>query len=83
MSESSLYGLHDWLMSDRPHSRRQAALGRAYGGWRTFARNRLAMVGLFIVLALIFIALFAPLLAPYPPSIGDLRTRPMPSNAVT
>ena len=25
--------LHDWLMSDRPHSRRQAALGRAYGAW--------------------------------------------------
>ena len=25
--------LHDWLMSDRPQSRRQASLGRAYGGW--------------------------------------------------
>ena len=79
MSERSL---HDWLMSDRPHSRRQAALGRAYGGWRTFARNRLAMVGLFIVLLLIFIAIFAPLLAPYPPSIGDLRTtRLLPPSA--
>ena len=27
--------LHDWLMSDRPRSRRQAAFGRAYGTWRT------------------------------------------------
>jgi peptide/nickel transport system permease protein len=38
-------GLHAWLMSEHPASRRQAALGRAYGAWRTFARNRLAMLG--------------------------------------
>jgi hypothetical protein len=31
---------HDWLMSDRPQSRRQAKLGRAYLAWRGFARNR-------------------------------------------
>ena len=63
-----------WLMTDRPQSRRQAALGRAYGGWRNFARNRLALLGLAIVLALVLVAIFAPLLAPYAPSIGDLRT---------
>ena len=77
MNETTLskpQGLHDWLMSDRPSSRRQAALGRAYGGCRTFARNRLAMVGLFIVLALILVAIFADLLAPYSAYIGDLRT---------
>jgi hypothetical protein len=39
-----------WLMSERPASRRQAALGRAYATWCTFARNRLAVVGLLIVL---------------------------------
>jgi peptide/nickel transport system permease protein len=66
--------LHSWLTSDRPLSRRQAALGRAYGGCRTFARNRLAMLGLFIVLALIFVAVFADLLAPYSAYTGDLRT---------
>jgi len=66
--------LHSWLISERPTSRRQASWGRAYQGWRTFARNRLAMVGLFIVLALIAIAIFADLLAPYSPYIGDLRT---------
>jgi peptide/nickel transport system permease protein len=66
--------LHDWLMTDRPDSRRQAALGRLYGGWRTFARNRLAMVGLAIVLALVFVAIFADQLAPYSPYEGDLRT---------
>ena len=51
--------LRDWLMSEKPSSRRQASWGRAYGAARTFARNRLAMLGLFIVLALIFIAIFA------------------------
>jgi peptide/nickel transport system permease protein len=67
--------LHDWLMSERPMSRRQAALGRAYVAWRGFARNRLAMLGLGIVLALVLTALFADLLAPYSPIQGDLRTQ--------
>ena len=75
-------GLHDWLLSERPQSRRQAALGRAYGAWRTFARNRLAMLGLMLVLALILMAIFADLLAPYSPYIGDLRTtRLLPPSA--
>jgi peptide/nickel transport system permease protein len=66
--------LHDWLMSERPASRRQASLGRAYAGWRTFARNRLALVGLAIVALLVLMAIFANHLAPYDPSVGDLRT---------
>ncbi len=66
--------LHDWLMSDRPTSRRQAALGRWYGGWRTFTRNRLALFGLALVLALVLMAIFADQLAPYAPNVGDLRT---------
>lgn len=75
-------GLHAWLMSDRPVSRRQAALGRAYGAWRTFTRNRLAMLGLFIVLLLVLVAVFANQLAPYSPTIGDLRTtRLLPPSA--
>ena len=51
--------LHDWLMSEAPASRRQAALGRAYSGWRTFAANRLALAGLAIVVALIVMAMGA------------------------
>ncbi len=66
--------LHDWLMSERPASRRQASLGRAYGAWRSFARNRLALLGLAIVLALVLTAIFADLLAPYSAYVGDLRT---------
>ena len=63
-----------WLMSERPVSRRQAALGRAYAAWQTFARNRLAMAGLFIILALVLVAIFADQLAPYSPFAGALRT---------
>jgi peptide/nickel transport system permease protein len=66
--------LHAWLMSERPLSRRQAAWGRAYVAWRGFARNRLALLGLAIVVALVLVAIFADVLAPYSPYIGDLRT---------
>lgn len=74
MSRGRTESLHDWLMSERPESRRQAALGRAYAGWRTFARNRLALVGLAVVALLIPMAIFANQLATYDPSVGDLRT---------
>ncbi|QPF72086.1 ABC transporter permease [Roseateles sp. DAIF2] len=78
----SAQSLHDWLMSERPESRRQAALGRAYAGWRTFARNRLALAGLIIVLGLVLLAAFAPQLAPYHPHVGDLSTtRLLPPSA--
>ena len=74
--------LRAWLLSDRPRSRRQAFMGRVYGAWRTFARNRLAMAGLAIVVALVVIAIFADRLAPYSPYIGDLRTtRLLPPSA--
>lgn len=67
-------GLKAWLMSERPASRRQAALGRAYAGWCAFARNRLALLGLFIILGLGLVAALAPWLAPYRPEVGDLMT---------
>ena len=65
----------EWLLSDRPASRRQARLGQAYRTWLTFRSNWLAMVGLGIVLALIVVAVLANVIAPYDPVIGgDLRT---------
>ena len=73
--------LRQWLLSERPQSRRQAAWGRAYAGWLSFARNRLAMVGLAIVLALVAVAVFAPVLAPYPPTVGELSARLLPPSA--
>ncbi|MCF6367925.1 ABC transporter permease [Rhizobium halophilum] len=63
----------EWLLSDRPQSRRQAKLGRAYVVWRRFGENRLALLGLVIILALLFVAAFAGVLAPHDPLQGDLR----------
>jgi peptide/nickel transport system permease protein len=62
----------EWLLTDRPQSRMQARLGRAYVAWRRFTANRLAVIGLVIILGLVVLAAFAPLLAPYSPYIGDL-----------
>ncbi len=61
-----------WLMSDRPQSRLQARLGRAYMTWQRFSANKLAVAGLGIIVLLILIAIFADVLAPHSPVIGDL-----------
>lgn len=68
-------GLRGWLSTDTPQSRFQARMGRLWFGWLTFRRNRLAMLGLSIVLLLCAVALFAPLLAPYNPVQGVLNDR--------
>ncbi|SFT46391.1 nickel transporter permease [Mesorhizobium sp. YR577] len=62
----------DWLLSERPASRLQARLGRAYLTWRRFTANKLAVIGLLIILALCLVAALADVLAPYSPYIGDL-----------
>ncbi|NEJ69993.1 ABC transporter permease subunit [Rhizobium phaseoli] len=72
-SPSQPMSRREWLLSDRPQSRMQARLGRAYVTWRQFTANRLAVVGLLIIIALLFIAAFADLLATHNPVIGDLR----------
>jgi peptide/nickel transport system permease protein len=69
---ASAFTLRGWLTSDRPASRRQALIGRIYSGWSTFASNRLALVGLAIVLGLVAVAMLANVLAPYSPYAGDL-----------
>jgi peptide/nickel transport system permease protein len=79
--KAQLQDLRQWLLSERPASRRQAAWGRAYAGWRSFARNRLALVGLVLVLALVVLAVLAPWIAPHPPTVGDLAQRLQPPSA--
>ncbi|RLP23904.1 nickel transporter permease [Mesorhizobium sp. YM1C-6-2] len=72
----------EWLLSDRPQSRLQAKLGRAYVTWRRFSGNGLALVGLGIIVALVLVAIFADLIAPYSPTIGDLKNaRLLPPSA--
>ena len=80
MTDTSLKsgGWHDWLITSEPFSRRQARLGQLYRQWLALRRNPAALAGLAIVVALLLIAAFAPLIAPYDPlaqSLGD-RLRP-------
>ena len=65
----------DWLLSERPLSRRQARLGEAYRSWTRLRANRLAMVGLGVIVILVVVAIFADVIAPHDPLRGgDLRT---------
>ncbi len=84
MSETTLpkETWREWLLSERPQSRAQAKLGRSYMVWRRFTANKLAVLGLLIIGVLVFVAAFAPLLAPHSPVVGDLansRLLPMGS----
>ncbi|MBO9631237.1 MAG: ABC transporter permease [Shinella sp.] len=82
MSETTMTR-REWLLTDRPQSRLQARLGRAYVAWRRFTANKLAVIGLVIILGLVFLAIFAPLLAPHSPYIGDLaKARLLPPGSV-
>lgn len=51
--------------------------------WKRFKKNRVALVGLFVEGAILFIAIFAPFIAPYPPNDISAfmagRTREPPS----
>ncbi|MBZ9985516.1 ABC transporter permease [Mesorhizobium sp. BH1-1-5] len=73
MSAETIQSRRAWLLSDRPVSRLQARLGRAYVAWRRFSANRLALVGMLIIIALLVVAAFADVLAPYSPTVGDLK----------
>ena len=74
--------LYAWLTSATPESRLQAALGRVWTGWLAFSCNRLALLGLSIVLGLVVVASLAPLLATASPINPDLYHRLQPPSAV-
>jgi peptide/nickel transport system permease protein len=65
----------DWLLSESPASRAQAAWGRRYRLWCDFRANPLAMAGLVTALVLIVLTLLAPLLATHDPAAQDLADR--------
>jgi peptide/nickel transport system permease protein len=68
----------DWLLADDPETRAQARLGQAYRLARALTRNRLATIGLVIILALLAVAALAPWIAPYSPVEGILSNRLQP-----
>jgi peptide/nickel transport system permease protein len=74
-------GAREWLLTDTPGSPGQAQLGRAYQGWLELSRNRLAMLGLGIVVVLLFVAAFAPWLATHSPTAQVLSDRLQPPSA--
>ncbi len=67
--------LRDWLITETPSSRRQAAWGRRYRLWCDFRRNPLAIGGLATVVLLIVLCLAAPLLATHDPGQQTLTNR--------
>ncbi len=71
----------EWLLTDAPTSRRQSIWAEYYRAWRRLAANRLAFGGLIVVLALAFMALAAPWLAPYNPYAQNLAHRLAPPSA--
>jgi peptide/nickel transport system permease protein len=81
MSDTSSTGLHAWLISDSPESRRQARLGQLYRQWLAFKRNPMAVAGLVIIVLLLLIAAFAPLIAPFDPIAQTLDKRLLPPSA--
>ena len=81
MSDTSSPGLHAWLISDSPESRRQARLGQLYRQWLAFKRNPMAVAGLAIIVLLLLIAAFAPLIAPFDPIAQALDKRLLPPSA--
>ncbi len=81
MSDTSSTGLHAWLISDSPNSRRQARLGQLYRQWLAFKRNPMAVAGLVIIVLLLLIAAFAPVIAPFDPIAQTLDKRLLPPSA--
>ena len=70
-----------WLLSDTPASAFQAWAGRLYSGCLDFSRNRLAVLGLSIIMLLLLTAIFAPLIASHDPILIDLKNRLQPISA--
>ena len=71
----------DWLLTDTPASRAQAAWGRRYRLWLGFRSNTLAVAGLIVAVVLILLSLGAPWLATHDPGAQALANRLQPPSA--
>ncbi len=67
-----------WLTADVTTSPRHASIQRFYYGWLRLRANPLALIGLLILLALVVIAILAPVIAPVGPNDQDLTRRLLP-----
>ncbi|HEY0218713.1 MAG TPA: nickel transporter permease [Afipia sp.] len=71
-----------WLSTDLPQSRLQARLGQFSLGCQRFLANPLSVFGLGIIVLLLFVAIFANVLAPYSATSGDLAARLLPPSTL-
>lgn len=46
--------------------------------WRTLRKNKLALVGMGIIVFFVLVAILAPVLAPYPYDVGELKMKNQP-----
>ncbi len=84
MSDASIpapVSWRDWLLTETPSSRAQAAWGRRYRLWRDFRSNGLAMGGLIVAVVMVVLSLLAPLLATHDPGVQALDIRLQPPSA--
>ncbi|HEU4991873.1 MAG TPA: ABC transporter permease [Luteimonas sp.] len=58
-----------------------ALVSQRQRAWRAFRSNRAAVVGLGLVVAVVFVALFAPVIAPYDPNTQSTINRLAPPSA--
>jgi peptide/nickel transport system permease protein len=73
----------EWLLTDTPASRRQAALGLAYRRWRRFRGNPLSVFGFSILVLLVIVAIIGPWIAPHDPLIQVLSDRLLPPGSAS
>ena len=72
-----------WLLTDTPASRKQAALGLAYRRGRRFAGNPLSVFGFAILMVLVIVAIIGPWIAPHDPLRQVLSDRLLPPGSAS
>ena len=72
-----------WLLTDTPASRKQAAFGLAYRRWRRFAGNPLSVFGFAILMVLVIVAIIGPWIAPHDPLRQVLSDRLLPPGSAS
>jgi len=75
---SDATSLRAWLTAEVTTSPRHASVQRFYYGWLRLRANPLALVGLLILLALVMVAILAPVIAPVGPNDQSLTRRLLP-----
>ncbi|WP_109479600.1 nickel transporter permease [Paraburkholderia sp. C35] len=73
----------EWLLTDTPASRRQAACGLAYRRWRRFTGNPLSVFGFLILVLLVIVAIIGPWIAPHDPLRQVLSDRLFPPGSAS